>query len=198
MFTPQQIVTRLLEGTLTAQQSLERLAQVDPGDKHQFMDAIIDRSDLLLSSDPEPGSATTHYERGMDVIAELLPLVQKKYGLRLTHDMHNRIFNFSQANIAKRDELSEDRKAALVRLFVGLQAKSPIAAVQFLTRGLIETRTKLIFEVLSPYIDRPLMIDAAIQVDRIDILGKKSGWEECLPHLTAAGRDAHMGRDLGL
>jgi len=198
MLSPQQIVTRLLEGTLTAQQSLERLAQVDPVDKHQFMDGIIDRSDLLLSSDPEPGSATTHYERGMDVIAELLPLVQKKYGSHLTHDMHNRIFNFYPPSAPKRNELSEDRKAGLIRLFVGLQAKSPVAAVQFLTRGLIDARTQMIFQVLAPYIDRPLMIDAAIQVDRIDILGKKSGWEECLPHLTAAGRDAHMGRDLGL
>lgn len=198
MFSPQQIVTRLLEGTLTAQRSLERLAQVDPNDKHQFMDAMIERSDLLMSSGPEPGSATTHYERGMDVIAELLPLVQKKYGLRLTHDMHNRIFSFSQTNVAKRNELSEDRKAGLIRLFVGLQAKSPVAAVQFLTRGLIDARTQMIFQVLAPYIDRPLMIDAAIQVDRIDILGKKSGWEECLPHLTAAGRDAQFGSDLGL
>lgn len=198
MLTPQQIVTRLLEGTLSAQQSLERLAQVDPGDKHQFIDAIIERSDLLQSSEPEPGSATTHYERGMDVIAELLSLVQKKYGLRLTHDIHNRIFSFSQTNIAKRDELSEDRKVGLIRLFVGLQAKSPEAAVQFLTRGLIDARTQLIFQVLAPYIDRRLMIDAAIQVDRIDILGKKSGWDDCLPHLTAAGRDAHLGGDLGL
>lgn len=198
MLSPQQIVTRLLEGTLTAQQSLERLAQVDPVDKHQFMDGIIDRSDLLLSSDPELGSATTHYERGMDVIAELLPLVQKKYGSHLTHDMHNRIFNFYPPSALKRNELSEERKAGLIRLFVGLQAKSPVAAVQFLTRGLMDTRTQFIFQVLAPYIDRPLIIDAAIQVDRIDILGKKSGWEECLPHLTPAGRDAHMGRDLGL
>lgn len=198
MLTPQQIVTRLLEGTLTAQQSLERLAQVDPVDKHQFMDGIIDRSDLLLSSDPEPGSATTHYERGLDVIAELLPLAQKKYGSSLTHDMHNRIFNFFPPSASKRNELSEDRKAGLIRLFVGLQAKSPVAAVQFLTRGLLDARTQLIFQVLAPYIDRPLMIDAAIQADRIDILGKKSGWEECLPHLTPTGRDAHMGRDLGL
>lgn len=198
MLTPQQIVTRLLEGTLTAQQSLERLAQVDPGDKHQFMEAIIDRSDLLRATDPEPGSATTHYERGIDVLAELLPLVQKKYGLSLTHHMHNRIFKFSQTNVAKRDELSEERKVGLIKLFVSLQAKSPVAAVQFLTRGLLEARTQLIFQVLAPYIDRPLMIDAAIQADRIDILGKKSGWEECLPYLTPTGRDAHMGRDLGL
>lgn len=198
MLTPQQIVTRLLEGTLTAQQSLERLAQVDPGDKHQFMEAIIDRSDLLRPTDPEPGSATTHYERGIDVLAELLPLVQKKYGLSLTQHMHNRIFNFSPTNVAKRDQLSEDRKLGLIKLFVGLQAKNPVAAVQFLTRGLIDARTQLIFKLLAPYVDRPLMIDAAIQVGRIDILGKKSGWEECLPHLTAAGRDAHFGGDLGI
>lgn len=195
MLTPQQIVTRLLEGTLTAQQSLERLAQVDPGDKHQFMDAIIDRSDLLLSLNPAPGSATTHYERGMDVIAELLPLVQKKYGLHLTHYMHSRIFIFSPTE--KKEELPESRKLGLIKFFVGLQAKSPVAAVQFLTRG-IDARTHIIFQVLAPYIDRPLMIDAAIQVDRIDILGKKSGWDECLPHLTAAGRDAYFGGDLGL
>ncbi|MBD8088864.1 hypothetical protein IFT48_02645 [Pseudomonas fluorescens] len=198
MLTPQQIATRLLEGTLTAAKAYESLYSASVDERQQFIANIIDRSDLLSNKDPEPGSATTHYDRGMEVLVELFSIPKIKGVSRLINPLHDKIFDHIPHSGQSKNTLKEPFRLGMIRMYVGLQERSPTAALRFLTGGLGGPRTRRMFSELAPYIDKPLIIDTAIGLETVDHLFKKSNWDDCLPHLSGTGRDAYIGRDLGL
>lgn len=197
MLSPQQLATRLLEGTLSAEKASTQNFDASVNDRQQFIDSIIDRCDLLNPGDPEQGSATTHYVRGMDVLVELLTLPRASGSTRIVNPIHGKIFDHQSPGLPQK-EMSAASKLGMIKLYVGLQAKSPEAAIRFLMYGLSANRTKRIFGELCLHIDKPLIMDAAVGSGRIDALYNKSKWSECLPHLTNTGRDAYFGGDLGL
>lgn len=198
MLRPQQIARRLIEGTLTAPKAVEHLKAVNNDEKFQFMEDIIFVCGLTSPDQPKLGSMATHYERGIDVLAELFSMTGNGMGLRLVNDSHAAFFRDVRSGPLERDRLPAHLQMALTHLYEHLQAKSPLAALNFLTRGLIQGRSEAIHTILAPSIDKALILETAVIAKRIDFLYNKMKWDECVPLLTSKGRDRFFSGELGL
>ncbi|RMT06482.1 hypothetical protein [Pseudomonas amygdali] len=199
MMTPQDIASSYINGKAPLSLVMNLLRSM-PSIRRDFVHEILFTTSLLNPNEHKLEGIARSFERGSNAMVELFAgnrTATKKEVARLVSDVQSIIY----ANDLGREPkgtLSDVRTKGIIQIYLSLQSKSPRAAHCFLAEGLSELRSKRIFEVLDRYIDKPLIIDAAMQAKSVDKLHKLSGWDDCLPHLSPKRRDAYLGKDLGL
>jgi len=196
--SPQQISRQLLDGKLNSQQALERRDKLKSAHQPQFLLDLVFVSGLLNPAEEKLGAIAARYERGLDVLVELLLHATSSVRTKLVNTLHQAIFDGVRSGVDISDNMPAGQKDALSQVYLGLQSRSAVAAMLFLSRGMDKGRNDRIFKYLDRCIDRELIIQEAIGAKRLDVLHQRSRWPECLPHLNGKARDAYFGGDLGL
>ncbi|MBD8088866.1 hypothetical protein IFT48_02655 [Pseudomonas fluorescens] len=200
MISAKKIASHYLDGGLALPHAMAHLRAVPSTERQDFMREILFTKSLLLPSQSLYEGLARSFDRGSNALVEIFAgntTATAKEVSQLVNDVQAIIF-WDDLKRQPRGELSDVRTQGLVQIYLSLQSKSPAAALALLTQGASEPRTGRIFNVLSKYIDKPLIIDAAIESKKADRLYKASGWDDCLPYLSPKKRDAYIGRDLGL
>jgi len=198
MLNAQQISRQLLDRTLSTEEALAHRDRLGNRDSHQFIDDIIFVSGLLNSTDPKLDAAATRYDRGVEVLIDLLNLAGSPSRTKMVNNLQSAFFADVRSGALVTDNMPPGQRLALINFFVAFQSRSALAALHFLSRGMDKGRNDRIFEILSPCIDKQLIIETAAQTRRVDLLFTRSRWLDCLPHLPLKFRDAHLAGDLGL
>lgn len=195
MLNAQQISRQLLDRALSTEEALAHRDRLGNRDSHQFIDDIIFVSGLL---NPTDAAAVTRYDRGVEVLIDLLNLAGSPTRTKMVNNLQSAFFADVRSGALESDRIPPGQRLAMINLFVAFQSRSPLAALHFLSRGMDKGRNDRIFEILNPHIDKQLIIETAAQTRRVDLLFTRSRWLDCLPHLPSKFRDAHLAGDLGL
>ena len=198
MLNPQRISRELLDHKISAQEALDHLAKVRSGDQHQFVDDIVFVTGILNPNVPKAGAVYARCKRGFDAVVEILNMAPSPARTKLVNNLHAAAFREVRSGVIQNDNLPESQKLGLVQLYEALQSRSALSAMYFLSRGMDKGRNDRILACLEPHIDKPMIIAAAVQEKRVDILYQRARWIECLPHLPEKSRDGHFAADLGL
>ena len=198
MLNAQQISRQLLDRILSTEEALTHRDRLGNRDSHQFIEDIIFVSGLLNSVDPNLDAEVTRYDRGVEVLIDLLNLAGSPTRTKMVNNLQSAFFADVRSGALVSDNMPPGQKHALIKFFVAFQSRSAMAALHFLSRGMDRGRNDRIFEILNPHIDKQLMIEMAAQTRRVDLLFTRSKWLDCLPHLPLKFRDAHLAGDLGL
>ncbi|AXH59855.1 hypothetical protein [Pseudomonas amygdali] len=198
MLSAQQISRQLLGRTLSTEEALAHRDRLGHRDSHQFIDDIIFVSGLLNPIDPKLESAATRYDRGVEVLIDLLNLAGSPTRTKMVNNIQSAFFADVRSGALVSDSIPPSQRLALINLFIAFQSRSPLAALHLLSRGMDKGRNDRIYEILNPHIDKQLIIETAAQTRRVDLLFTRSRWLDCLPHLPSKFRDAHLAGDLGL
>lgn len=167
-------------------------------DRREFMESVVFISGLMMLNIEPEGSQRRYYDRGIEVIAEVLSLPRTTLGWMLSNDLQAVLFTDTLAGPLVYDRLTVSQKLIIQRIFVDLQAKNITAASRLIGDGRLAGRSDKLLKAIGQEIDKEGILQASIQDKRVDQLYKKTAWQECLPYLSGRAKDRVMSEDLGL
>lgn len=195
---PRKIARALLEGQITAPMSASLLMDVPTTDRRQFMESVVFISGLMVLNIEPGGSQQRYYDRGIEVIAEVLSLPRTTLGWMLSNDLQAVLFTDTKTGPLVSDSLTASQRVIIKRIFSDLQAKNITAASRLVGDGRLPGRSDQILKAVGQDIDKEGILHASILEKRVDQLFKKTAWRECLLFLSGQAKDKVISEDLGL
>lgn len=195
---PRKIARALLEGLITAPKAASLLMDVPTTDRREFMESVVFISGLMMLNIEPEGSQRRYYDRGIEVIAEVLSLPRTTLGWMLSNDLQAVLFTDTRSGPLASDNLTASQKLVIRRAFVDLQAKNITAASRLIGDGRLAGRSDKLLKAIEQDINKEGILHAAILDKRVDQLYDKTAWRECLPFLSGLAKDKLISVDLGL